>query len=63
MSPLRSAAGAARHYNLRLPTEGLRRLTPDSRAPAEGVLCSPRLAVCSPKLADVTRMLPQVGPM
>ena len=24
MSPLRSAAGAARHYNLRLPTEGLR---------------------------------------
>ena len=24
MSPLGSAAGAARHYNLRLPTEGLR---------------------------------------
>ena len=24
VSPLRSAAGAARHYNLRLPTEGLR---------------------------------------
>ena len=39
-------------------------LTPDSRAPAEGVLCSPRLAVCSPKLADVSRMLqPYVGPM
>ena len=48
----------------------IERLTPDSRAPAEGALCSPRLAVCSPKSADVSRMLPQsalcepyVGPM
>ena len=76
MSPSWSAAGAARHYNLRLPTEGLRPgHGPAALGPApgfkglrltagQGALCSPsRLAVCSPKIADVSRMLPQVGPM
>ena len=63
-SPRRAAAGAARLYNLRLPTEGLRQGhgLRDSRAPAEGGLCWPyvrlawaylgaMLALCSPVLA------------
>ena len=60
----RSAAGGARLYNLRLPSEGLRqghgRVAGAGRRGAMLALCSPLLDLSRPY---VSRMLPQVSSM